>query len=354
MGFSLPVLTTATPSPRRESPPIMRFIETLSPETIHLLRRIYQQSQQHRVRQRAHCILLSFQRHSPRQLAQLFGVDRITIYHWLDAWDAKRFAGLYERRRKGRPPTFSEEQKLQIRQWARLFPKNLNQIRARIQSEFNLDASKQTIKRILKSFRFSWKRMRRRVPSAPDPVLYQERKAALETLREEDREGIIDLRYFDESGFCLVPYIPYAWQEAGETLAIESVHSQRLNVLGFMNKRHELDAYCIEGAVDSDVVIHCFDQFCHTLQGPTVVVVDNASIHTSESFQDRLPRWSKQGLEVFYLPPYAPELNLIEILWRFMKYEWIELWAYTSWRHLVDYVEGVIKDFGDKYKINFV
>ena len=84
------------------------------------------------------------------------------------------------------------------------------------------------------------------------------------------------------------------------------------------------------------------------------MVVDNASIHTSESFQDRLPRWSKQGLEVFYLPPYAPELNLIEILWRFMKYEWIELWAYTSWRHLVDYVEGVIKDFGDKYKINFV
>ena len=71
----------------------MRFIETLSPETIHLLRRIYQQSQQHRVRQRAHSILLSFQRHSPRQLALLLGVDRITIYHWLDAWDAKRFAG---------------------------------------------------------------------------------------------------------------------------------------------------------------------------------------------------------------------------------------------------------------------
>src|SRR5918994_7989041 len=86
MGCSLPVLTTATPGPRRESPPIMRFIETLSPETIHLLRRIYQQSQQHRVRQRAPCILLSFQRHSPRQLAPLFGVDRITIYHWLDAW----------------------------------------------------------------------------------------------------------------------------------------------------------------------------------------------------------------------------------------------------------------------------
>src|SRR5262244_1057024 len=54
-----------------------------------------------------------------------------------------------------------------------------------------------------------------------------------------------------------------------------------LNVLGFMNKRHELDAYTFEGTVDSAVVIGCFDQFCKVMQGPTVVVMDNASIHTS-------------------------------------------------------------------------
>jgi transposase len=99
----------------------------------------------------------------------------------------------------------------------------------------------------------------------------------------------------------------------------------------------------IEGAVDSDVVIHFFNAFCRTLQGPTVVVVDNASIHTSEAFQEALPQWEKQGLWIFYLPEYSPELNLIEILWRFMKYEWIEFWAYTSWNHLVTYVVGRLK-----------
>jgi hypothetical protein len=36
-----------------------------------------------------------------------------------------------------------------------------------------------------------------------------------------------------------------------------------------------------------------------------------------------------------------------------MKYEWIEFWAYTSFGHLVQYVEDVIKHFGVKYKINF-
>ena len=59
---------------------------------------------------------------------------------------------------------------------------------------------------------------------------------------EEDQQGIIDLRYDDASGLCLVPSIPYAWQEQGETISIESGTSKRLNVLGFMNKRKELEA----------------------------------------------------------------------------------------------------------------
>ena len=199
----------------------------------------------------------------------------------------------------------------------------------------------------------TWRRIRRKVRGQPDPAIYQERKEALEILIEEDKQGIIDLRYYDESGFCLVPYIPYAWQEQGETIAVESGNSKRLNVLGFMNKRNELNAYTIEGAVDSDVVIHCFNEFCQTIEGPTVVVVDNASIHTSAAFQEAIPLWEKQGLSVFYLPEYSPELSLIEILWRFMKYEWIEFWAYTDFASLIQYVEGVIKEFGDQYKINF-
>jgi transposase len=286
-------------------------------------------------------------------LADIFQVDRITIYHWFNAWEQQRFPGLYDRKGQGRPPIFNAEQKDQIRQWIKRYPKNLNKVRALIYDHWGLDVSKQTIKRVLKSFQLIWKRTRRVVKGQPEPVLYQERKQSLEMLIQEDQEGIIDLRYFDESGFCLIPYVPYAWQESGDTIAIESKQSKRLNVLGFMNKRNELDAYTFECTIDSEVVIRCIDEFCTNLQGPTVLVMDNASIHTSAIFQDQLPKWEQQGLDIFYLPAYSPELNLIEILWRFMKYEWIEFWAYTSWNHLVTYVEEVIKTFGSKYKINF-
>lgn len=69
--------------------------------------------------------------------------------------------------------------------------------------------------------------------------------------------------------------------------------------------------------------------------------------------QEKLEQWKSQQVKIFRLLPYSPQLNLIEILWRFMKYEWIELNAYSSWDSLVFYLEKVIRGFGSEYVINF-
>ena len=83
------------------------------------------------------------------------------------------------------------------------------------------------------------------------------------------------------------------------------------------------------------------------------IVSDPASIHTSAAIQEKLPEWQARGIEIFYLPSYSPQLNLIEILWRFIKYEWIEINAYQCWQNLVNYIEKVLKEFGENYVINF-
>jgi len=49
-------------------------------------------------------------------------------------------------------------------------------------------------------------------------------------------------------------------------------------------------------SIHTGVVIACFDAFCKTIKQKTVVMIDNASIHRSEEFQDRIPYWKKQGL----------------------------------------------------------
>ena len=77
------------------------------------------------------------------------------------------------------------------------------------------------------------------------------------------------LRYFDESGFCLTPYTPYAWQPRNETICVETVNSKRLNVLGFLNRNNNLKAYTFEGSINSDVVIACIDDFIKDLKQKT-------------------------------------------------------------------------------------
>ncbi|MEM9949788.1 MAG: IS630 family transposase, partial [Cyanobacteria bacterium P01_D01_bin.36] len=42
-----------------------------------------------------------------------------------------------------------------------------------------------------------------------------------------------------------------------------------------------------------------------------------------------------------------------EILWRFIKYEWLDKAAYQSWESLVEAVEKVLVGFGQEFVINF-
>jgi hypothetical protein len=183
---------------------------------------------------------------------------------------------------------------------------------------------------ILKSLLMNLHRVRRAVFGELDANEYEEKKQKLEVLKKQASAGEIDLRYFDESGFSLNSNSPYAWQDKADPLAVKSQRSQQFNVLGLMNTYGELDSYIFTGGTTSAVLIACIDAFSRSCTKNTTIVMDQASIHTSKSIEDKRLEWSAKGINIFLLPTYSPQLNLIEILWRFMKYEWIELNAYES------------------------
>jgi transposase len=54
-----------------------------------------------------------------------------------------------------------------------------------------------------------------------------------------------------------------------------------------------------------------------------------------------------------WLPPYSPELNLIEILWRKIKYQWLSPKAYLGFDHLKAELQTILDQFGSKYLITF-
>ncbi|MEM0978683.1 MAG: IS630 family transposase [Cyanobacteria bacterium P01_H01_bin.58] len=324
------------------------------PETLHLLQRIYRHSRHHEVRQRAQCLILKHQGLSIPTLLTVFQVSRKTLYKWFDAWDVRGFPGLYRRPGQGRKATFTAEQQAQIRRWAQDHPKQLKQVLNKIRQQWGVSISIKTIKRVLKALRLSWHRFRRIPKGRPEPQLYAAKQEQLRELKRLDDQGVLDLYYLDEAGFCLIPCVPYGWQPVGETLTIPSSRSQSLNVLGIMNRHHDLKAYTSEQSINSDVVILCIETFFAKVDKRTIIVMDQAPIHTSYAMQDKREEWSQRQLEIFELPSYSPELNLIEILWRFIKYTWLEASAYKGWGSLVKQVESILSGFGKEYVINFV
>lgn len=72
--------------------------------------------------------------------------------------------------------------------------------------------------------------------------------------------------------------------------------------------------------INAEFVIEAIDKFIETTTKLTVLVLDNARIHHSKLFQDRISEWKSKGLYIFYLPAYSPHLNRFETLWRRTKY----------------------------------
>jgi transposase len=90
----------------------MKYVSSLTPEIQGQLEQLVKQGRTHRVRQRAHALLLSARQYSIDTLADIFSVHRNTVSEWVDAWEEEHFDSLEDAPRSGRPAklTAAEEQ----------------------------------------------------------------------------------------------------------------------------------------------------------------------------------------------------------------------------------------------------
>lgn len=165
----------------------------------------------------------------------------------------------------------------------------------------------------------------------------------------------MEVFYFDEAGFSLKPVVPYAWQPIGQSVELPADKRDRLNVLGFLSPTNQSFFHRVEHTVTSQTVIEAFDRFCAQCPDTRLrlVFLDNASIHHTPEFIAKQDQWLASGVMVGYLPPYCPELNLIERLWHHIKHLWLPLGVYTSMATLRSALNEILGQVGLKYHINF-
>ena len=331
----------------------MRYVQPLTENQRQTLDNIRKHDPSSRARMRAHSILLSSRRITIKDVAKIYQVDRDTVASWIKKWEQNGVESLYEKLRCGRPSKLKLEEKELAQQYIKEEPRCLKRVVERLSQKTAKRLSISSLKRLAKKARLRWKRVRKSLKSLRDPEEFAQCQRELEALQKQEDQGELDLYYFDESGFTLDPSIPYAWQAARSVIEIPVLKGSRINVLGLMNRKNDLHPYVFEQSINTSVVVACLNDLCKNIKKKTVVVMDNSSIHRSEEFEEWIARWKKKGLLIKYLIPYAPELNLIEILWRHIKYLWLPFSAYQCMEALREALEGILKDFGAKYQITF-
>ena len=202
--------------------------------------------------------------------------------------------------------------------------------------------------------------MRNSLKDKRDPVAFKREQEIQAFLHQQVAAGKLLIYYFDGSGFTTTPCVPYGWQKRGETRRLLTAQSKRLNVLGFMSLDNDSFFHTMEGRVDSQAAIAAFNAFADRYAEefaqtkiPCLVILDNAPIQTSKAFLGKREDWMLAGICLHFLPTYSPELNPIEILWRKIKYEWLPLDAYKSYKDMKELVLAILAGFGEKYTITF-
>ena len=217
-----------------------------------------------------------------------------------------------------------------------------------------------SIRRVLRKDGYSFRRARRVTARPPSAHRQARAQRVLSGLHQQETAGQCQVLYADESGFCLSPVVPYLWQkktkkgEKDQTVRpLAQSHAERINVLGFLTRQNTLYNFCHSGRMTAQFLVDSIDALVPSLTGPTVLVLDNSTVHRANLVKAKRGEWRRKGLRLLFLPPYCPHLNLIEVLWRMMKYHWLAPGDYRDFATLCQSVKDILNQFGTKYRISF-
>ncbi len=240
----------------------------------------------------------------------------------------------------------------------------VRQLVPRLWRSLGILVSVSTLRRGLRQAGYCWKRMRRSLKRQRDPQAFAACQQHLAALHQAEARGELAVYYADEVRFSRQAPVPYAWQLRGQPavgLPAERGSGGGYSVLGFWRPAdpqqtggQAFHSVLSPSSFTAELFVLAVDEWVATLDQPTVLVLDNASVHRAGCVQTKQTQWAEQGLTLCFLPPYSRELNRIEILWRFCKHYWLPPAAYKTALTLLLFVTHLLRQIGSPdYQVTF-
>jgi len=261
------------------------------------------------------------------QLAEIAGVHVRTIEIWLKRAAQEGESSLQERPR-GRPAGTGRKLSLAQEVWLQeqivgVLPGQLSlpfalwtrpAIKALIRQQFAIEVQDRLIGKYLKRWRFTPQRpVKRALEQNPEAV-----QAWLETtyprIAERARAEGATIYWGDETAVKEDTNWIRGYAPPGKTPVLPvSARWPKLSMISAITNRGEVAFQIVEGTINTDRFIDFLKKLMDQDGGKVFLIVDNLKVHHAKLVSE----WVKQQngrIELFFLPPYAPESNPDEYL----------------------------------------
>jgi transposase len=273
------------------------------------------------------------------EIAEALGVTGAAVGQWINAAQDGGSAALQARSRRGQAARLTEAQGTQLPSLLDRGPEHYGfvgtfwsrpRIAEVIERTFGVRYSPQHVGRLLHQLGWSSHkplvRASQRDEASIDAWLQETWPALLEQAEIEGRTIV----FLDEAAFYMRPTVSRTWSPAGEEVELEGPFTRdHLSVIGGLTWEGSLYLQAQPTSLGSAGVIRFLRHLLQHIPGRILLLWDGAKIHKSEEMRDFLALDREQRLVHEHFPPYAPEVDPQEYVWRHLKH--VDLRNLTSY-----------------------
>lgn len=301
-----------------------------------------------RVQRRMEVLWLKSQGLMHKDIAKLAGVCDNAVTKYLVLF---RSGGLDEVRKTEfyRPKSELVKHSESIEQYFREHPvSSISEAVAKIEELTGIRRSKTQVRVFLRRLGMRFRKTGS-VPSKANPEAQEQfKEKVLEPRLEEAKKGERHVFFMDAAHFVFAPFLGYLW--CFTRLFIKApAGRKRFNVLGALDAiSHEMITVTNDGYINAvsvcELLLKIAEKYCNI---PISIVLDNARYQKCKLVQDLA---ESLEIELLYLPPYSPNLNLIERVWKFVKKKCLYSKYYPDFSLFVDAISDCISKTNSVYR----
>ena len=261
---------------------------------------------------------------SIEEIAEELGIPYTTVHRWLVKIAKKGLKAIYDKPKPGRPCRLTTKQLRKVYRIVSEDPKKhgfqggawtARRLGAVVKKEFGVEYGERGMQLLLHRIGLTCRLPRPRHPKAAtarEAATYKRKVAAIRSRMGSDTAVCM----IDSAALIAGWNVERGWYPRGESkFAPATLSSTRAHMLGALYDG-ELDLV-FPDKVDK----HTIEEFLRSQlsrRGKVIVILDNASWHHAKNVMALEEEFAGR-LRLVHLPPYTPELNSIELVWRMIR-----------------------------------